>query len=111
MLKINSRTVFGPQPLTLPLQLVAVGDEFQRIRLIRRVDVVHVDVQVVRRVQEVVRQQRALAVVQGQVHLRRHQGAALMVGRHEAEAPSSSSCGGTWRSCSSTGREEVRPGT
>lgn len=59
-------------PFTFPLQVVAVGDELQRVCLIWCVDVINIDVQVIGCIQEVIRQQRALTLIQGQVHLRRN---------------------------------------
>lgn len=58
-------------------KLVAIVDELQRVGLIRSLDVVNVDVQVVGRFQEVIRQHRPLALIQGQVHVGGDQGAAF----------------------------------
>lgn len=63
--------------LTFPLQIIAVVDELQRVRLIGSLDVVYVDVQVVWRFQEVVRQHRPLALIQGEVHVGGDQSAPL----------------------------------
>lgn len=63
--------------LTFPLQIIAVVDELQWVRLIGSLHVVYVDVQVIWRFQEVVRQHRALALIQGEVHVRGDQGATL----------------------------------
>lgn len=71
--------------LTLPLQLIAIPQELQRVRLIGGLDVVHVDVQVIGGVQEVVRQQGALALVQGDVDLRGDQRLSLAVGSVEVQ--------------------------
>lgn len=70
--------------LTFPFQLIAIGDELQGVRFIWRIDVIHVNVQVVRRVQEVVRQQGAFAVVQRKVHLGRDERSAFAVRRSNA---------------------------
>lgn len=74
--------------LTFPFQLVAISDELQGVRFIRRIDVVHVNVQVVRRVQEVVRQQRAFALVQRKVHLGRDESSAFAVRQGNAAVAS-----------------------
>lgn len=65
--------------LTFPFQFIAIGDELQGVRFVWRIDVIHVNVQVVRRVQEVVRQQRAFAMVQRKVHLGRDERSAFAV--------------------------------
>lgn len=62
---------------TFPLQVVAVVDELERIRLVGSLNVVHVDVQVIGCFQEVVGEHRALALIQGQIHVRGHQSATL----------------------------------
>lgn len=66
--------------LTFPLQLVAIVDELKRVGLIGSLDVIYVDVQVVGRFQEVIREHRALALIQGQVHVGGDQGAAFTLG-------------------------------
>lgn len=63
--------------LTFPFQIIAVVNELQRVRLIRSLNVVHVDVQVVGRFQEVIGQHRPLALIQGEVHVRGDQSATL----------------------------------
>lgn len=87
-----------PSSLTFPLQLIAVPQELQRVRLIGGLDVIHVDVQVIGGVQEVVRQQGALALVQGDVDLRGHQRLSLAVGSVEVQ------CVG--RGCGETGKQK-----
>lgn len=63
--------------LTFPLQVIAIVDELQGIRLIWSLNVVHVDVQVIRRFQEVIREHRPLALIQGEVHVWGDQSATL----------------------------------
>lgn len=63
--------------LTFPFQIIAVVNELQRVRLIGGLDVVHVDVQVIGRLQEVIGQHRTLALIQGEVHVRGDQSATL----------------------------------
>ncbi|KAF3858027.1 hypothetical protein F7725_011228 [Dissostichus mawsoni] len=58
-------------------KLVAVVDELERVRLIRSLHVVYVDVQVVRCFQKLIREHGALALIQGQVHVGGDQRAAL----------------------------------
>lgn len=91
----------GSFNITFPFQLVAISDELQGVRFIRRIDVVHVNVQVVRRVQEVVRQQRAFAVVQRKVHLGRDERSAFAARRGNAAiAPRWAQVQGVGWSCS-----------
>lgn len=91
----------GSFNITFPFQLVAISDELQGVRFIWRIDVVHVNVQVVRRVQEVVRQQRAFAVVQRKVHLGRDERSAFAARRGNAAiAPRWAQVQGVGWSCS-----------
>lgn len=66
--------------LTFPFQLIAISDELQGVCFIWGINVVNVNVQVVWSVQEVVRQQRAFAVVQRKVHLGRDERPAFATG-------------------------------
>ena len=94
--------------LTFPLQLVAVGDELQRVCLVRRINVINVDVQVIWCIEKVIWQQRALALVQWKVHLRGNQCTAFAVGRGPTVASSSSGWAhiqGARGSCSRRGEE------
>lgn len=63
--------------ITFPLKFIAISQELQRVSFIWRLNVVHIDVQVIRCVEEVVGQQRALALVQGDVDLWSHQRLSL----------------------------------
>lgn len=63
--------------LTFPLQVIAIVDEFQRVCLFGSVNVIYVDVQVVRRFQVVIGEHRPLALIQGEVHVGRDQSATL----------------------------------
>lgn len=49
---------------TFPLQLIPISQELQGVRLIWGFNVIHVNVQIIGGVQEVIRQDGALAVVQ-----------------------------------------------
>lgn len=71
--------------LTFPLQLIAIPQELQRVSLIGRLDVIHIDVQVIGGVQKVIRQQGALALIQGNVDLWSDQGLPLTVGSIEVQ--------------------------
>lgn len=84
--------------LTFPLQLIPVPEELQRVRLVGGLDVVHVDVQVVRGVQEVVRQQGALALIQRNVDLGGNQRLSLTMGSVEVQR--------VGRGCRETGKEK-----
>lgn len=86
--------------LTFPFQLIAIGDELQGVCFIGRVNVIDVDVQVIRRVQEVVRQQRALAMVQRKVQLGRDKCPAFAVRRSNAAASRWAHVQGVGGSCS-----------
>ena len=59
----SNHTLRHPE-LTFPFQLGAVGDELQRVCLVWSINVVHVDVQVIRCLQEVVGQDGTFALVQ-----------------------------------------------
>lgn len=86
--------------LTFPFQLIAIGDELQGVSFIWRINVIHVNVQVVRRVQEVVRQQRAFAMVQRKVHLGRDECSAFAARRRNAAIASRwAQVQGVGRSC------------
>lgn len=63
--------------LTFPLQVVAIVDELQRVRLVGSLHVIYVDVQVVGRFQEVVGEHRPFALIQGEVHVGGDQSATL----------------------------------
>lgn len=63
--------------LTFPLQVVAIVDELQRVRLVGSLHVIYVDVQVVGRFQEVVGEHRPFALIQREVHVGGHQSATL----------------------------------
>lgn len=63
--------------LTFPLQVIAIVDELQGVCLIRSLNVIYVDVQVIRRFQEVIREQRPLALIQREVHVWGDQSATL----------------------------------
>lgn len=76
--------------LTFPLQVIAIRDELEWVGFIWSVDVVNVYVQVIRRVQEVIWQQRTFTLIQGEVHLRGDQRTPLPVGWGHAAAASSS---------------------
>lgn len=84
--------------LTFPLQLVAVSQELQRVCLIGSLDVVHVDVQVIRCVQEVIGQQGALTLIQGNVDLRSNQCLSFTVSSIEVQR--------VGRGCGETGKPQ-----
>lgn len=62
-------------------ELVAVVDELQGVRLIRGLDVIDVDVQVVGRFQKIIREHRSLALIQREVHVGGDQRATLTLGQ------------------------------
>lgn len=66
--------------LTFPLQLIAIVYELKWVGLIRSLDVIDIDVQVVWCFQVFLREHWALAVIQGQVHVGGYQGATLPLG-------------------------------
>lgn len=84
--------------LTFPLQLIPIPEELQRVCLVGGLDIVHVDVQVIRGVQEVVRQQGALTLIQRNVDLGGDQRLALTMGSVEVQR--------VGRGCRETGKEK-----
>jgi len=80
ILIIYSKSISFDLSLTFPLQLVAIVEELQRVGFIRSLHVVYIDVQVVGRLHELIREHRPLALIQGEVHVGGDQSATLTLG-------------------------------